>query len=122
MRAPWSTTPAEPLPPGRFEAAVLPASRRRRTTSAKRPVSGLDARPAHFLCTLHTSGHPLPRNTRFQLAASLGRVGSSHRVTTLVSALSSRYIASSFFRLAWRTLRRGLRARGMGEGLVVGRA
>ncbi len=36
---------------------------------------GSITRPIHSLCTLRSGGYPTPRNTRYRLVASLGRVG-----------------------------------------------
>src|SRR5690554_550710 len=50
---------------------------------------GSITRPIHSLCTLRSGGYPTPRNTRYRLVASLGRVGLAPTGFQLILSTSS---------------------------------
>jgi len=100
---PWSRTPAE-LPHQAIAVLpyCLPHLRQRRPPRST--FRGSIPRPAHSLCTLHQTGRPVQRNTRFQLLAKLCWVGFAYP-----QGSNERFPASSrlppFPGFAWRTVK-----------------
>ena len=74
LNMPCSQTPAE-LPHQATTVLPFRLPRIRQRRPPQRSFRGSITRPAQPLCTLHRTGCPARRNTRFQLLAKLGWVG-----------------------------------------------